>query len=1048
MAIAAYIQQDGALDLSPRNPKALVTGYDFLQDSARRIEEDWGNAFTPEDVDGRLISGDWDVATVDERRNLLATALAQAPGFMSLNGHATHFEEGVPGINRFDIQGLPATDIATLDLTGSVVYAVGCHGGLPVPDEADLPQSFLGAGTAAYLAGSGYGWGLLEGIGLGERLAVIFTEELAAPGPQSIGDVIRRGKERYYFSEDSRWDAYDAKTLHQPILYGFPMYTFEIGAPPPLSPPPVRVTRGASRSQLPPHIVALQVNFDFTAEGVYRKYDVDGLEITDCPPEGCYCPAEGCYYELNGLASGESDLPIEPYFRYNSSLASTSQHGILWLGGPYLEESDWTPIFGQLASNDQDNIDLGSTPPRIIIPPRGPRPVGPADAGGLCPAQDDEVNSVVVTTGELVKAEGDGLDEYSLHRLAQEVDLEIFYFNNQDNPSENCDREGPVFGEGEPHQLLGTTLHWSVDVQDGSGVWRVLVIWDDELTARWSPLELSYDEVEERWIDSLPAAGRNRLAYVLQAVDRHGNVAWKELVAEVPPSGVHLGLADVVEVEIDEGEADLDVTLIAPSEAGPGAAFTATLRVVNHGPDPANQLTATLTLPPGMVYTFGGSDSWTCSLNASDILCTRDVLESGDTSDIFILLVAPSLGGEYLLSACVDAAEGDPTGPSCDEVWILVPEYPLVVTKAGVGTVTSHDAGIACGVDCDHEYVGNSAVRLMAVPAPGWVFDSWSGDCIGSGFCELTMDSAKSVEAVFARPDGLAVIYSPSPFGYVSLASLGVEPFDCPTLACDDTGWLLEGLDFYGWGQHVDSVSWVTNGYIYLDSSGTATPANQEMPDPVVPNAVLAPFWSNLDLDGGDAVGGGTWYLANLTDGNSTWHVFEWENAEVWALDGSSYSFQIWIEVGTSNIWFTYGSMSPEPPAAVTVGAEDDAGGEGFLFYHNGAVLPPEAGTELRVVAPGYCAGITDLEVTVQVLGTMEAFEACNSITVGPELDVVFPGEVTLSSGGTVDFKDGFAVHSGAQLRVISGPATGSRSALSISQDVATPQAVGTVGIE
>ncbi|MCP3909525.1 MAG: hypothetical protein GY713_01085, partial [Actinomycetia bacterium] len=190
--------------------------------------------------------------------------------------------------------------------------------------------------------------------------------------------------------------------------------------------------------------------------------------------------------------------------------------------------------------------------------------------------------------------------------------------------------------------------------------------------------------------------------------------------------------------------------------------------------------------------------------------------------------------------------------------------------------------------------------------------------------------------------DGLQIIHSPSPFGYVSLASLGVTPFDCPTAACDETGWVIEDLDFYWWGQHYDSASWVTNGYLYLSPPGPATSDNQELPDPVEPNHVLAPFWTDLDLDGGDGVGGGTWYLANLTDGVTTWHVFEWENVEAWNVPGTSYSFQIWIEVGTSNIWFVFGELSPTLPAALTVGAEDGSGGEGVVFYYNGSGVPPE----------------------------------------------------------------------------------------------------------
>ncbi len=668
-AIDAYIAQDGVLDLSQRAPKALVTGYDFLQDSAHRIKDFLSSFYTPEDVDGELISGDWGVPTsgtsVDERRDLLYNALAQAPGITSLGGHATHAEEGVPGIDRFDLQGLSAADIAALDLSGCVIYAIGCHGGLPVPGEMDLPQSFLGAGAGAYLAGSGYGWGLLQGIGLSERLSVILTRELAKPEPQKIGSVIRRSK-AFYYNTSPRWDDYDTKVLHQPILYGFPMYIVQTDAPPALRPPMagVGVTTTASKTGLPPHVVGLEINFDFTGEDVYRKFDADGNPTEDCPPEGCY-------YELNGLVSGESDLPLEPYFRYNSSLAGTSQHGILWLGGTYLEEDGWTPIFGRLASNDPGDDGQGSTPPKIFLPPRGPQPLDPGDPSG-CPAYDEEVNSLVVTTGTPAQAPGDGVGEYSLHRLDQTLELEVFYFNNLSDPNENCDRQGPTFGDAEPHTLSGTTLHWSVDVQDDTGVWRVVVVWDDEPAARWRSLELTYDAVTDRWLGSLPAAGRGELTYMLQAVDNRGNVAWKELDSETPPSGVPLGLAEVFTVPIGEGEADLDLSLDVPPQVEVGDSFTLAVSLLNHGPDPAHGLNTSINLPPDGIYLFDGGDGWTCDLTPPTLTCTWAQLEPGESSEIFVQLMAPDYGGTQHFSACTVAAEADPTGPACADAEHLV----------------------------------------------------------------------------------------------------------------------------------------------------------------------------------------------------------------------------------------------------------------------------------------------------------------------------------------------------------------------------------------
>ena len=65
------------------------------------------------------------------------------------------------------------------------------------------------------------------------------------------------------------------------------------------------------------------------------------------------------------------------------------------------------------------------------------------------------------------------------------------------------------------------------------------------------------------------------------------------------------------------------------------------------------------------------------------------------------------------------------------------------------------------------------------------------------------------------------------------------------------------------------------------------------------------------------------------------------------------------------------------------------------------------------------CAG--DLIVANQVISTTSVFETCGTITVGPGLDVVSPGDVTLSAEGGVMFTDGVTIQQGAVLRVISG---------------------------
>ena len=79
-------------------------------------------------------------------------------------------------------------------------------------------------------------------------------------------------------------------------------------------------------------------------------------------------------------------------------------------------------------------------------------------------------------------------------------------------------------------------------------------------------------------------------------------------------------------------------------------------------------------------------------------------------------------------------------------------EYPLTVERIGTGsgTVTSDPAGIDCGSDCTETLPEGTKVTLTATPAPGSVFDHWTGGgCTGSGSCTTTMSTSRTAKAVF-----------------------------------------------------------------------------------------------------------------------------------------------------------------------------------------------------------------------------------------------------------------------------------------------------------
>ena len=77
--------------------------------------------------------------------------------------------------------------------------------------------------------------------------------------------------------------------------------------------------------------------------------------------------------------------------------------------------------------------------------------------------------------------------------------------------------------------------------------------------------------------------------------------------------------------------------------------------------------------------------------------------------------------------------------------------YALNVTRsgAGTGTVTSSPAGVNCGTTCAASYASGTAVTLTATPLSGSTFAGWSGACVGTGSCIVTMTAARNVTATF-----------------------------------------------------------------------------------------------------------------------------------------------------------------------------------------------------------------------------------------------------------------------------------------------------------
>jgi len=258
-----------------------------------------------------------------------------------------------------------------------------------------------------------------------------------------------------------------------------------------------------------------------------------------------------------------------------------------------------------------------------------------------------------------------------------------------------------------------------------------------------------------------------------------------------------------------------------------------------------------------------------------------------------------------------------------------------------------------------------------------WAYDGGSNSLTWEG----TLDTSS-----------IAMSASPSPFGYVSLAGFGITPLGCPS-NCDDGGFIFSGLPPFTYnGMSYDSVLLSVNGTIEPGAaSGLATSFfNTDMPDPSVPNNLVAPYWRDLNLGAG-----GQWYVGILTSGPFGWLVFEWEDVPEFGSPDAA-TFQVWLELDGSptapNVHYTYGRLD-DPTGNITVGAENAAGTVGDAYYYNGAGTPPAVGTDLLVGAlPGGTATLgfevvtdcSETAINVADLSSDDTAESASAITTCP----------------------------------------------------------------
>ena len=482
----------GQIDAFLANPltvvdKILITGYDFVQDVATEDCADWGADFGEANTDCSLIGDTWTGTA------FRALQLNPSSPFLvqSISGHAAHYAEGAPVGDSIQAQEISDT---TIDLSGGLIYSVGCHGGLNVPPNnpvspIDLPQAFVSK-QANYVGNTGYGWGMRNSIGLSEKLIRLFTRALLAGTKSSMGKALATAKALYY-QQDQDFSNYDEKVMQQVVFYGLPMYELETGA---VLDEPGNDFPGVDFTQDLPSSGQLGETTVLTGSVSINFEEAQNLALSET--------ADGDYYALNGSIHTVPGQPIQPLHFGNVTVPQLPARGVLLLNASYEAQGTFDPVIA-IPYNEfnTDNTEPDLADPLGLYPSV---PVSIQEYNGM--------SSLVTQLGQYDAATEDLF-------LLQEVQLELYY-------SIDADQLGPETTVIDGVAPLGSgKVEIKVGAVDPSGIKRVVLSYIEDINQnirQLKSIDLRYDDVSRKWVGTFNGDTDSR--FLVQIVDEAGNI--------------------------------------------------------------------------------------------------------------------------------------------------------------------------------------------------------------------------------------------------------------------------------------------------------------------------------------------------------------------------------------------------------------------------------------------------------------------------------------------------------------------------------------------
>ena len=733
--VATYIAFDGVL--APDT--GFVSGYDFLDDGAEAVA-DALDALPDVDPVDRLINETW---SRDDLSDALFPAGQDSPGITAINAHFDQYralpaDENAAGqeLDLFSTADVHAG--GNLDaLTGGIVFSMGCHSGLNVPDHlfpADDPRALdwaqtFGRSRAIYVANNGYGYGETEGVELSERLMALFAENL--DGSVTAGEALLFAKQAYIGTRQAEYGPFDEKVLQQATFYGLPIYTIGVQNPPAPDPvPELPSLAPLSGTSLTVDSIASNPSFQRAEAEGGSSFEAslpagdEGATRQQSTPFSPILPTVS--YDVTAV-NEEGDQPVAvAQGAFITGLRTSDVPGV---------EPDIARPIVDLSENETEPevADIGTEPAVFISnyrTPEGPR----------------QQLSALAASFQSTEPDGSGVT-----RLFEELEFEVFYRA----PGSGSDQSAPVFSRINSEVQSapdggGTFLIISVEVTDPSGLERVqaLVGQDPDNDTVWTAVELT-PQGSDRWSGALQITG-DEIEFLVQAVDGNGNVARssnktrsfldtdepeadvEEIAAAAtrpPDSGAFYtspvtvsAAADGAELQfrVDDGplvdggpnpSVDLNpaelgdgahtVTFVLPNgvEESVTVVFDTTGPTITLSPDNGGEVLAPVTIRFSCGDAGSGTGSCTATIDGAPVN-DGDVLSLAPGSHTLNVSATDALGNGALASSTFivleppadDPPPGDDPPPSDDPVGNVV--YLSSTTAGSVGGVSFQDEDV------------------------------------------------------------------------------------------------------------------------------------------------------------------------------------------------------------------------------------------------------------------------------------------------------------------------------------------------------------------